>query len=126
MSTIEPAIPIGHLINQIRSYSSKSRLHKTARRFLPCLEGRILDIGAGKQPYRLYLRHDAEYLSMDVDEELSPDILGDVLDMNILPETFDSIICTEVLEHVPDPLKALHNINRALKKRGGSCTSRFL
>ena len=108
------------LFNLMQShfYVSKSRLHKNARRFFPLLQGRVLDVGAGSQPFRIYLGRSVAYTSMDINEAKSPDIVGSVLDMDLDPETFDAVICTEVLEHVPDPLKTLCNINRVLKPDG--------
>lgn len=115
----------GHIFRLIRTFSiqshfftSKIRLHRNARRFLPHLRGRVLDVGAGKQPYRIYLKDSVEYLSMDITAMNSPDVVGSLLDMKFPPEMFDAVICTEVLEHVPDPIKALRNINRVLKPGG--------
>ena len=44
-----------------------------------------------------------------------------VCDMLDIPETtrYDVVLCTEVLEHVPDPVRALEKISR-LVKQGGS------
>jgi ubiquinone/menaquinone biosynthesis C-methylase UbiE len=46
------------------------------------------------------------------------DIRCDLLD---IPEDrlFDTILCTEVLEHVPDPVRCLEKFSRLLKRPGG-------
>ena len=36
--------------------------------------------------------------------------------MPVEDEYFDSVLCVEVLEHVPDPIKAIKEINRVTKK----------
>jgi ubiquinone/menaquinone biosynthesis C-methylase UbiE len=45
-------------------------------------------------------------------------VLGDVEDMPFEDEHFAGVICTEVLEHVPDPHTALKEIWRVLKPGG--------
>lgn len=50
-----------------------------------------------------------------------PDIEFKVADAHKIPyenETFDTVICTEVLEHVDDPEAVLSEIKRVLKKDG--------
>jgi SAM-dependent methyltransferase len=45
-------------------------------------------------------------------------VLGDIEDMPFEDETFSGVICTEVLEHVPDPHTALKQIWRVLRPGG--------
>ena len=82
-------------------YSFKVRLHRNARRFLAQVSGRVLDVGAGSEPYRCYLRQGVAYVSMDIDTSYCPDVVGTALQLGFVPGTFDAVICTEVLEHVP-------------------------
>ncbi len=45
--------------------------------------------------------------------------IGSVLDMHMISDdTYDTAICLEVLEHVPQPFKATKEINRILKTNG--------
>jgi len=106
------------LLFKSHTYSFKVRLHKSARRFLSLISGRILDVGAGSEPFRCYLRQDVAYVSMDIDTSYCPDVVGTALSLGFAPGTFDAVICTEVLEHVPEPLRALLEINKALKQGG--------
>ena len=46
------------------------------------------------------------------------DIVGDIIDIPENDESFDIILCTEVLEHLPYPIKALEEFSRLLKKDG--------
>lgn len=42
----------------------------------------------------------------------------DAEELNFKNDAFDCIICSEVIEHLPDPLKALKEINRVAKPQG--------
>ena len=46
-----------------------------------------------------------------------------VQDLSYKKETFDLVICCEVLEHVPEPEKALKSIHHVLKKGGNALLS---
>lgn len=45
-------------------------------------------------------------------------VLGDIENLTFDDETFSTIICTEVFEHLPSPKKALSEIMRVLKTGG--------
>ena len=45
-------------------------------------------------------------------------VLGDIEAMPFADATFGTVICTEVLEHVPDPVTALAEIRRVLEPGG--------
>lgn len=85
---------------------------------MPRLTGRVLDVGAGAQPYRRYLPTGGEYTSMESNGDLGPDIVGDVLDIPLEDDMFDSIICAEVIEHVEDPQSAIRELQRICKPGG--------
>jgi ubiquinone/menaquinone biosynthesis C-methylase UbiE len=56
-------------------------------------------------------------------------VLGDIEGMPFRDNEFDAVVCTEVLEHVPSPPRALEEIRRVLKPRGvliGSVPARSL
>ncbi|MEK7499663.1 MAG: class I SAM-dependent methyltransferase [Patescibacteria group bacterium] len=84
------------------------------------IHGKLLDAGAGKLSYRHLVRpFCAEYKSMDFNKthpEL--DYLSDIQNMPLPNESFDTVLSAEVLEHVPDPEKALREIIRVLKPGG--------
>ena len=93
----------------------------------------IIDLGAGEQKYRKYCAH-LEYTSQDFCQydgkgdgtglqmgewDVSKiDIISDIADVPVDDASFDAVLCTEVFEHIPDPVKALSEIYRILKPGG--------
>jgi SAM-dependent methyltransferase len=80
---------------------------------------RILDI-APAPVLSQFLRGipDIQYRSADLFSPLADDIV-DIMDMNIYADnTFDFVVCSHVLEHVPDDRKAIAELYRVLDKNG--------
>ncbi len=84
------------------------------------LEGRVLDIGCGLQPYRKLLGPKVtEYVGMDRPGPYAkPDVEGDALNLPFPDASFDSVMSTQVLEHVTDPMRAMKAAARVLKPGG--------
>jgi 2-polyprenyl-3-methyl-5-hydroxy-6-metoxy-1,4-benzoquinol methylase len=62
-------------------------------------------------------KHVSQYDSIDI-ESRSPSVtfIGDIQNMNMIAsDSYDSALCIEVLEHVPNPVKAISEIHRILK-----------
>jgi ubiquinone/menaquinone biosynthesis C-methylase UbiE len=95
---------------------------------------KILDAGAGTQQYRKYCDH-LDYVSQDFDAfsvdkkssmatSMTPytygstDIVSDILSIPMPESSFDYILCTEVLEHVPKPVETIRELSRILKPGG--------
>jgi len=81
---------------------------------VPYLKGRLLDAGCGQQPYRSMLSCDC-YIGRDVADGF------DITAMKFEYNEFDSILCTQVLEHVPDVEVAFREFYRVLKSDGYLC-----
>ena len=89
---------------------------------------RVLDIGAGTCLYRRdfahcrYEAHDfKEYSGYQDGQEGSYGDIDYVSDITAIPvptATYDVVLCTEVLEHVPEPIAALREMARLLKPGG--------
>jgi SAM-dependent methyltransferase len=96
--------------------------------------GRILDAGAGEQQFRRFCSH-LHYVSQDFAQYEGATVDGAGLhsdrwdtsrtditcDITSIPEpdgAFDAVMCTEVLEHVPDALSALRELARLVRPGG--------
>lgn len=89
-----------------------------ARRHCPRLTGLVLDVGCGRQPYRDLLPPQSSYVGMEVSGDVSPDLVGSVLDLPVRSESVDAVICTQVLEHVPEPARGVAEMHRVLRPGG--------
>ena len=69
-----------------------------------------LDIGAGKLP--------KGEVTLDILQKLSPQVLGEVTHLPFRPDTFSSIVCSHVIEHVGNPDQAMDEISRVLEDGG--------
>jgi SAM-dependent methyltransferase len=91
----------------------------------------ILDVGAGQGRYRPLFKH-CIYKAQDfggyggtvegaLQEEWNYGPLDYACDATAIPVedgAFDAVLCTEVLEHVPEPILVLKEISRILKPGG--------
>jgi SAM-dependent methyltransferase len=82
--------------------------------------GRLIDLGCGRMPFRKFLmRQTSVYDSLDIHPCVETTYVADVQNMPmIIDQSYDTALCLEVLEHVPEPLQALREINRILKPNG--------
>ena len=75
------------------------------------LHGKFIDIGCGDSPYRSVIQPIVDkYSTLDIEARDSEvDYLCNVESMDSVPdESFDSAMCINVLEHVPNPLSLIH------------------
>jgi predicted SAM-dependent methyltransferase len=89
---------------------------------------KILDVGAGTCPYRHLFSH-CDYKTHDFKqyegEKLGGttqyghiDYVSDIVSIPVPDASFDAIICTEVFEHVPEPIAAYKELARIVKPGG--------
>ena len=94
---------------------------------------RILDAGAGEQQYKKFCNH-LEYVSQDFAQydgsgnntglqteswdQSNLDIVSDITGIPEPDESFDTVMCIEVFEHLPEPIKAIQEFARLLKPGG--------
>lgn len=83
--------------------------------------GRLLDAGAGYLQYRHVLQPMVtSYESLDYDNGSAElDHVGDVQNLISIPaESYDTVFCNQVLEHVPSPWRAVPEMHRILRNGG--------
>lgn len=86
-------------------------------------EDDILDVGGGRPfqkgmaKYRDWFSG-KKYLTLDAAPEYEPDIVGDIHNLPLGDESVSAILCKSVMEHLPDPKKAVQEMHRVLKKSG--------
>ena len=88
---------------------------------------RVLDVGAGTAPYRKLFRY-CKYETQDFSQYegyMGPegqygdiDYVSDITSIPVPNASFDVILCTEVLEHVPRPIEALQEMVRITRPGG--------
>ena len=88
--------------------------------------GICLDIGSGHAPFKQKLATIASrVICMDVEDRIGrTDIIADVQNMPDMEDaSIDTVLCSQVLEHVPRPWDALSEIHRVLKQGGKAILS---
>jgi ubiquinone/menaquinone biosynthesis C-methylase UbiE len=92
----------------------------------------ILDAGAGESQFKKFCDH-LKYIAQDFGEYSGDgeiglqtgtwdnsklDIVSDILSIPLPDHSVDAIMCTEVLEHIPDPIGAIKEFSRLVKPGG--------
>ncbi len=83
---------------------------------------RILNIGSGGEISKVIeaclSEKNISFVSSDIDPNRNPDIVDDIVNSTISSNSFDYIVCAEVLEHVEHPHKAANNLISILDDGG--------
>ncbi len=103
-------------------YFARKNLASAISECSSAIYGNLLDVGCGTKPYLSLFKVDS-YRGLDID---SPDtrnrgVADDLYDGKHFPyqsNSFDSVLCNQVLEHVFNPDEFLTEINRVLKFGG--------
>jgi SAM-dependent methyltransferase len=112
-STTAKLDPEHYSITEFMKYASKETTETD----------KVLDAGAGSCPYKKFFIH-ANYESTDFDDifdKQSKRLHDFICSLDDIPKpdnSYDVIISTQVLEHVPEPQKVITEFYRILKPKG--------
>ncbi len=83
------------------------------------LNGNLLHFSPSRNLYRtLKKNQNLNYFSSDFEDEFLADYKFDITNIAQNDETFDTIICYHILEHITDDKKAMAELYRVLKPNG--------
>jgi ubiquinone/menaquinone biosynthesis C-methylase UbiE len=112
-------------------YSARKLLQKAIDQSVHLFNGTLLDLGCGEMPYRPYLldknKKITKYIGMDVDTKkynmiyhrtVKPDLLWDGKKIDLSDNSIDTVIATELFEHIENLNEVLSEVFRVLKNGG--------
>lgn len=82
---------------------------------------RVADVGCGEQPFRAIITSGGgHYTGIDTrqNQQANVDLLADIIQIPLPDGSFDLILCTEVLEHVPNTPAAFAELTRLCRTNG--------
>lgn len=104
-------------------YIIRRNLFKSIEKYSFLLNGVMLDFGCGSKPYKKLFRV-KKYIGVDIENTIHNhkneqiDVFYKGKKLPFKNEFFDSILCSEVLEHIFNPEEILEELYRVLKKGG--------
>ena len=113
---------LGIFINPF--YIVRRELYKAMRHFSEYISGKTLDVGCGHRPYEHLFSQSQKYIGLEYDSAVNRarfskiDAWYDGLHFPFNDSEFDSIIITQVLEHVFNPDTFLTEVARVTKPGG--------
>lgn len=119
--------PLDHRsISNLDTFVHRRAIYRALVSNLPLLNGIVLDVGCGRMPYRgTILRPPSKaqsYIGLDLLNhplyKVAPDLTWDGETIPLKSESVDSVLLTEVIEHLPEPDRVLLEINRVLRPQG--------
>ncbi|TAG18644.1 MAG: class I SAM-dependent methyltransferase [Cytophagia bacterium] len=111
---------IGIFINIF--YLDRAEVYKSLRKNAHYAKGRLLDVGCSNKPYQNLFDVD-QYIGLEIDtlenrKNKEADFFYDGNNFPFDPESFETVLTSQVLEHVFNPKDFLININRVLVSGG--------
>jgi SAM-dependent methyltransferase len=80
---------------------------------------RLLDVGCGQKPYLPFFEpFVSEYVGVDVVDNPAAELMGPVEALPVEDESFDVVLCAQVLEHCNDPARAVSELRRVTRPGG--------
>jgi SAM-dependent methyltransferase len=90
-----------------------SRAHRDLGRYC------VLDVGCGDRPYEpLFAPFSRSYIGVDPAENARADLRGAVEALPVEDDSFEVVVCAQVLEHCDDPVQAVSELHRVAAPGG--------
>jgi len=113
-------------VENLDLYFIRKSIFLSLQKNLKFFSGKVLDYGCGKMPYKRYILENSdvtEYVGLDIKAHLnygniSPDITWDGKTIPLPDNSIETLLATEVFEHIRDLEHALIEMYRVLKKGG--------
>lgn len=114
-------------LDSVYFYSVRRLLQKAIDKNLGLFHGILLDLGCGEMPYRQYIldknKSITKYIGVDIRQNkyhlsVKPDMFWDGRKIEIENEKVNTIISTELFEHIQNIEEVLMEIYRILSKDG--------
>jgi ubiquinone/menaquinone biosynthesis C-methylase UbiE len=105
-------------------YIIRNGLYQGVKQLAPKLGGDILDFGCGSKPYESLFLNAKSYVGVDIEvsghshADSKVDFFYDGKRLPFSDNSFESVVCFEVLEHVFNIDEVLSEISRVLKPNG--------
>ena len=93
-------------------------LKEHIEKFIPANVDNMLDVGGGTGTRYRNLFKTENYLCLDIDPSLNPDVIGSADKLPFPNETFDFIFSSQMLEHVKFPRVCISEMYRCLQNNG--------
>ncbi len=100
-------------------------IYKYLSKYMPKMKGKVLDVGCGNSPFKFLVNPEqCKYTGIDIagadnfDYQNNDIVVFDGENIPFADESFENIICTEVIEHIAKPEKIISEMHRVLKPGG--------
>lgn len=78
----------------------------------------VVDVGCGYQPYRPLTAGYRRYVGVDLEARRRPQLAASAENLPLTSGACDAVLCTEVIEHTPEPAAVVTEVARILKPGG--------
>ena len=116
------------LVDRLKQLAYETWLHprhlslaqrkRALARFEPSVTGNLLDVGCGRKPYKSLFGQTSSYIGIDLPGSMhgiqEVDVLASALALPFSSNSFDAVLCVEVLEHTTDPSASIVELTRVL------------
>jgi ubiquinone/menaquinone biosynthesis C-methylase UbiE len=95
---------------------ARKLVNKAIEEYSKEMRGKVLFVGVSRAYHELYSKMFDEFVTLDINQKMKPDIVGDIQNCPQIPSgSYDGVIITGVWEYIGDHDKAILEIFRILK-----------